>query len=433
MSGGMAAAVRCRLRVGWFCLLAGFGGFGLWAALAPLDQGVMLPARVEVAGMRQVISMPLSGMVSAVRVVEGQHVTRGALLLEVDRVGLEAKRDARRFEKFKVDVSAVRLGQELKAAAILHWSSALRREAQNILGGEELLNLQEALFHSHREQASQARDELDRQRAALVARLRGTEEGLKRKEQERTLLARQQASHARLMQRGFGSKFMLWESERALERLDGELAALRAEEVALGHEVARLAATMKRRDSDELVERQQALSEANSESVRLTELLTQLELDIKRSLVIAPVAGSIVGLEVGRSGAIVSQGETLMEIVPEGSDLIIAGELPVSLRDKVFTGAKVSLSFSSFHRHNTPKVSGRLEQIAADSQNHPRTGQPYYRVQARLDREAKEQLDGLPLTPGIPVELFVVTGERSLLSYLFKPLRDRMQTALTEP
>ena len=164
----------------------------------------------------------------------------------------------------------------------------------------------------------------------------------------------------------------------------------------------------------------------------IKEQRNQLQLQLKNTTLRAPIAGTIVGLKVFRAGKVVNAGDILMEIVPVDSPLVIQAQLPISLRDKVFINAPVDLSFVAFSQSTTPKVSGILTKIAADSLRDQYTGEYFYQLEAKLNDDAKQQLTGLKIEPGMPVQIFVKTGERSLMNYLLKPLYDRLNITFSE-
>ncbi|MNP27640.1 Type I secretion system membrane fusion protein PrsE [compost metagenome] len=131
-------------------------------------------------------------------------------------------------------------------------------------------------------------------------------------------------------------------------------------------------------------------------------------------------------------GAVVRAGDTLLEVVPQGTALEVEGRLPVNLVDKVAVQLPVDILFTAFNQSSTPRVAGEVALISADQLLDDKTGQPYYVLRSTVSEQALARLNGLVIRPGMPAELFVRTGERSLLNYLFKPLLDRAGTALTE-
>jgi protease secretion system membrane fusion protein len=129
---------------------------------------------------------------------------------------------------------------------------------------------------------------------------------------------------------------------------------------------------------------------------------------------------------------VVQSGFKLMELVPTDDALIVEGNLPVNLIDKVHKGLKVELIFSAFNTNTTPHIPGIITQVSADRTTDERTGQPFYKVKAKVAPEGVKMLAKLEIRPGMPVELFVKTGERTMMNYLLKPIFDRSHSAMTE-
>ncbi len=158
--------------------------------------------------------------------------------------------------------------------------------------------------------------------------------------------------------------------------------------------------------------------------------LASARFDLANSEVRAPVAGLVVGQEVFTEGGVIAPGQQLMEILPERQPLLVDARLPVEMVDKVRVGLPVELMFSAFNQSTTPRVEGEVTLVSADRLLDERSEAPYYRVRIRVGEEGVRRLAGLEIRPGMPVEAFVRSGERSLLNYLFKPLADRTHLAL---
>ena len=146
----------------------------------------------------------------------------------------------------------------------------------------------------------------------------------------------------------------------------------------------------------------------------------------------APVDGSVVGMNVFTQGGVVSSGFRMMDIVPTDDPLIIEGQVPVHLIDKVHSDLPVELIFPAFNQNKTPHIPGKVTQVSADRLVDEKTGQPYYKMKAMVTAEGKQLLKDHQVRAGMPVELFVKTGERTMMSYLLKPIFDRATTSLTE-
>jgi protease secretion system membrane fusion protein len=160
--------------------------------------------------------------------------------------------------------------------------------------------------------------------------------------------------------------------------------------------------------------------------------LAGLEYDLANVEVKAPVDGTVVGLAVFTRGGVVSPGFRMMDIVPKDDPLIVEGQVPVALIDKVHVGLPVVMIFAAFNQNQTPRIPGIVTQVDADRMVDEKTGQSFYKMKAQVAPKGQKLVSNLPVKPGMPVELFVQTGERTLLSYLFKPVLDRAHGALSE-
>lgn len=168
---------------------------------------------------------------------------------------------------------------------------------------------------------------------------------------------------------------------------------------------------------------------------RRTELIAQLpaaQFDLANTEVKSPVDGYVVGLSVFTNGGVIGPGAKMMEIAPLDPPLVVSGEMPVHLIDKVHTGLPVNMQFTAFNQNRTPHIPGLLTVVGNDRLIDDKTGAPYYKVQAMATESGMTLLGSLKVRPGMPVDIFIKTGERTLLSYLLKPLWDRAHSAMRE-
>lgn len=162
------------------------------------------------------------------------------------------------------------------------------------------------------------------------------------------------------------------------------------------------------------------------------ERMNASEFEVANTVVKAPAAGMVQGLSIFTRGGVVSAGAKLMEVVPLDEMLVIEGQVPTNLIDKVGVGLDVEIMFPAFNVATTPNIPGKVTVVSADRFVEERTGVPYYKVRAQVTPEGMNMLKGLQIRPGMPAELFVKTGERTLMSYMLKPMLDRMHTSLRE-
>ena len=164
----------------------------------------------------------------------------------------------------------------------------------------------------------------------------------------------------------------------------------------------------------------------------LRERIAGYQYDLSNAEVVAPVEGMVQGLAVFTRRGVVSPGMRLLDIVPMAEVLVIEGQAPPHLIDKIRVGLDVDMSFTAFNQNRTPHIPGKVAVVSPDRLVEERTGTPYYKIKAQVTPEGMAKLKGLEVRPGMPVDVFIKTGERSLMSYLLKPVVDRLQNALSQ-
>jgi protease secretion system membrane fusion protein len=174
------------------------------------------------------------------------------------------------------------------------------------------------------------------------------------------------------------------------------------------------------------------LSDVQREAEALANQLKGLDYDLTNAVVKAPVDGTVVGLSIFTLGGVIGPGFKMMDIVPSGDALDIEGQLPVHLIDKVHPDLPVELRFSAFNQNLTPHVPGVVTHVSADRLVDEKTGFPHYKIKVKIAPEGAEIISNLQVRPGMPVDLFVKTGERTMMNYILKPLLDHFKTSMTE-
>jgi protease secretion system membrane fusion protein len=221
-----------------------------------------------------------------------------------------------------------------------------------------------------------------------------------------------------------------------LERTHAQLTTAIAEDtstIAKGQrQVAELRLRRLQRQQEHQKDVRSQLADAQREADGLGNKLTGLDHDLQNVVVRAPVDGTVVGLNVFTNGGVVSPGHKMMDIVPADDPLVVDGKLPVHLVDKVHPDLPVNLIFSAFNQNVTPQIPGLITHVSADRMVDEKTGEPFYSVKAKVAPEGRTLVSSLNIRPGMPVDLFVKTGERTFMNYLLKPLLDHFQMAMRE-
>ncbi|MGE8392650.1 HlyD family type I secretion periplasmic adaptor subunit [Pseudomonas sp. BIGb0427] len=423
-------SARFYVRLGWLLTLVGFGGFITWATLAPLDQGIAVQGTVVVSGKRKAVQSLAGGVVSRILVSEGQLVKQGQPLFRLDQTQVQA------------DVQSLQAQYRLAWASLARWQSERDNLGAIIFPPQLASNPDPQLslvLESQRQLFSSRRDAQAREQAGLTASIDGAVAQLAGMRRARGDLQAQADSLREQLEnlkplaiQGYIPRNRLLEYQRQLSQVQRDLAQNSGDSARLEQGIVESRLNLQQRREEYQKEVRSQLAEAQLKSLTLEQQLTSAGFDLQHSEILAPADGIAVNLGVHTEGAVVRAGETLLEVVPQGTALEVEGRLPVNLVDKVAMQLPVDILFTAFNQSSTPRVSGEVALISADQLLDDKTGQPYYVLRSTVSEQALARLDGLVIKPGMPAELFVRTGERSMLNYLFKPLLDRAGTALTE-
>lgn len=415
-------------RLGWLLVLGGFAGFLGWAALAPLDKGVAVPGKVMVSGHRKTVQHPAGGIVERIEVRDGDVVNAGQVLLRLKETPLRGQMQSLRSQYLASLASEARLSAESEGLAVINFGPELLNDPE----AAGTLDLQRQLFKSRAQALATEQQGLRETIAGAEAQLRGTRDSQASKVQQRAALNEQLQGLRELARDGYIPRNRLLDSERLYSQIDGAIAEDYGRIGQLQRQVLELRLRIRQLGEDFQTDLRGQLAETRTRSDDLRNRLASAEFELANSLVRAPVSGVVVGLDVYTEGGVIKPGQALMDIVPQGEPLLVEARVPVQMVDKVHPGLPVELMFSAFNQSTTPRVAGEVTLVSADRQVDERTDEPYYTLRAQVSAAGVQQLYGVQIRPGMPVETFVKTGERSMLNYLFKPLMDRTHMALVE-
>ena len=422
---------RAHTRLGWWIVIAGVGGFVWWASYAPLDKGVPLSGTVTVATNKKAVQHLAGGTVEAILVKEGGQVKAGDVLVRMNSVQVKANADMARVQYFSARATEARLTAERDGQKSVVFPPKLA-ELGNDPRVKGTMALQEQLFSSRRLAIQSELAALDDSVAGLILQNQGLEESRDGKKQQLALLKEQLDGLRDLANEGYVPRNRLLEMERSFAQLNGAI----SEDISnIGRSLRQISEFKMRR-----MQRQQEyqkevrtqLSEIQKEADILANRLTGLDYDLANALVRSPADGTIVAMNVFTNGGVIAPGFRMMDIVPSDDPLVVDGQLPVHLIDKVHPDLKVDLLFTAFNQNITPHVPGIVTQVSADRLVEEKTGQPYYTIKVKVAPEGMKIVSKLQIRPGMPVDLFIKTGERTMMNYLLKPLLDHFKMAMTE-
>lgn len=417
------------LKYGLWLVLAGFGGLLLWAGMAPLDKGVGVSGRVIVADNRKAVQPVSSGRIASLTVRDGDRVQAGQVLATLDQTPAQAQRDNLITQLQEAFAGEARLLAERDDLNTIAFPAPTEQHSTIT---QQIQIAQQQLFISRRAALQQERAAIQAAIIGAKAQSQGSQALLASSQTQFQIISEQLRGLRPLAQEGYIARNRLLDVERQAAQLAGAIAQERNNQVQLQQQVVELEQKIQQRQNEYQKEVRAQLADTQRSIQDLTQRLKTAEYELQHTHIRAPASGTVVGLALHTEGGVVNSGQMLMEIVPEGQPLLIDAQLPIELVDRVNNGLPVELLFSAFNQSTTPRISGVVALIGADQLVEQQTGKPYYALRIHVDEQGKQQLAGLDVRPGMPVQAFIRTGERSLLNYLFKPLSDRLHLALTE-
>lgn len=419
------------MRIGLWALAAGFGGFLVWAALAPLDEGVVAPATVSIATSRKTVQHLSGGIVREVLVREGQQVREGQTLIRLDAAVARANHEASRQRYLGLRAVQSRLQAEQVGASTIQWHPDLLatqdpQVRQQMENQRQLLLSRQAALRAE----LQAIEEAIQGQQAMIQSYRAM---LESRRSQLALLQDEVKNTSGLVQEGYAPRNRLLE----LQRMSAELSASQAE---LHGNLMRAQQTISEQRQRAIVRQQeqrreveQQLADASREVTAEQEKLRAVENELARTEVKSPASGQVVGLAIHTVGGVIQPGQKLMDIVPRGEPLLLDAQVPPRFIDRVQEGLEVDIRFSAFAHSPQLVVQGRVNSISqdlvtAENPNIP----PFYLARVAVTPEGVRDLGARQMQPGMPAEVVFRTGERSMLTYLLGPLTKRIAASMKE-
>jgi HlyD family secretion protein len=408
-----------------------FGVFGVWAAVAKIDSAIIAPGVISVEGNRKVVQHLEGGIVEEIRVAEADVVKKGDVLLRLSDV--EAR------SNLEVVRTRLDLARIIEARLLAERSAAEEMSLPDHLAESERPSIR-AVIDDQLELFVDRRSLLQSRVEILDARISQTHEQIAGLEQQRDALERRLANYREMVDRMTeGSAQGLVQTNLVSQRQD-ELIQIEAD---LGRVISEIA-TAKTAISETELQRLQANQEyrerANSELEEIRSQISELQERMKvaqdvltRTEVVAPDSGTIQNVKVHTVGSVIRPGDVLMELVPEDERLVINARVAPIDADRVFPGMEAEVRFTAFKARLTPFVLGTVESVSNDviEPQNPQEA-PYFLARVHVADEDIEDDVQARLTAGMPADVVVTGGERSVLTYLSAPLMDAVRKSMTE-
>ncbi len=419
-------------RWGWWLLVLGLGGFLAWATLAPLDAAVTSSGSVVVSSSRKLVQPVSGGKVAAILARDGDQVVAGQVLLRLDSTQSRALLDIARGQWLVAMATQARLSAENQGLPAVDFPPALL-ELGNDARVAEVMELQTRLLESRRQTRSNEMQSLEATLRGLEYQAQGHEAARLAKESQSRMLREELRNQRTLADEGFFPRNRVSEQERLFAGIQGGAAEDSSSVGRTRQAIAEVRARIATRQQEFRKDIESQLSDIQRETSGLESRMRGLEFDLANTEVRAPVSGTVMGASVHTVGGVVSAGTALMELVPKDDPLRVEAQLPVHMVDKVRPGLPVHVLFSALNQASTPHIEGRVVQVSADALADSRQNTNYFKVVVEVTPQGMTQLQHQEIRAGMPAEVFIKTGERTFMSYLLKPLLDRMNRAFIEP
>lgn len=418
---------RREIRTGAAIAAAFFVVFLGWAAITPLDAGVNATGTIAVLGNRQTVQNKDGGIINALHVREGQHVQAGQVLIELAAPDLKASERALTSDYLTLLAQRSRLLAERAGQndfAPPPEFASLSGEDKVIAEG--VMRLQRSEMHARSGSVSAQQSVLGERAQQLVQQQSGYTQQRAALIEEQRLIGEELSGLKSIADKGFASMNRVRELERQQADLKGQQAQMESETARAGEGIGetRMQSLSVTRDRLEKIE-----SDLKDTQSKISETLPKLVAtreQLEHSTVRAPVTGQVVGLEVFTVGGVVQPGQKLMDIVPDGKELVIQAQLKPTDADDAYPGQKAQIRFLSIHNRAVPLFTGTVRTVSADSFTDEKTGRAYFRTEIVVpDAEMKKvrsAMGGGELRPGLPVDAVLKVRKRTALQYLVEPL-----------
>lgn len=426
-------SARKQVTIGVLGLLVLVGGFGTWAVMSNIAGAIIATGRIEVDRNRQIVQHLDGGVVEEILVDEGDTVEVGQTLLRLDSNLLRSQLTITEGQLFELMARRGRLEAERDGLDKITFDEELLEAAKSIPDVQELIEGQMRLFEATRESGAGEIEQLRKRASQIRSQIEGINAQQASLDIQLGLIQQELESQQTLLNRGLAQAGTVLTLQRNAANLDGTLGELKASEAEaegriteIDIQILQLATTRR----EEAITR---LRDLQFRELELAEQRRSLQERLSRLDITAPVSGVIYGMTVQTPRSVIRPADPVLYLIPQDRPLVIAARVEPVHVDQVFVGQEVTLRFSALDQRETPELFGRVVQVSADAFEDQASQISFYRAEVVLqDGEQARLPEGTVLIPGMPVETFIQTDERTPLAYLIKPLADYFTKAFRE-
>jgi HlyD family secretion protein len=423
-------SIRRHLLAGVLIVLLLGGGVGGWAATTELAGALIAEGQIVVDSNVKKVQHPTGGIVGKLFARDGDHVKAGEVLVRLDETVMRANLAIVTKGLDQLVARKARLEAERDGDSDITFPPELLKNSdddaeQAVVSERKLFELRRTARLGQKAQLTQRIEQLDQEVSGIEAQQAA-------KTQEMKLIQNELAGVRALYAKNLVQINRLTQLEREAARLEGERAQLVSQAAQSKGKISEIRLQIIQIDQDLSSEVAKELRDIDAKIGEYVERKVTAEDQLRRTEIRAPQTGTVFQSAVHTVGGVITAGEPIMLIVPDADKLEVEAKVRPQDIDQVRIGQAAVLRFSAFDSRTTPEINGTVTRVSADTTTDQRTGQNFYTVRIALPADAAKTLGNVKLLPGMPVEAFVQTGERTVNSYLMKPLQDQFMRAFRE-
>ena len=403
-----------------------------WGLMTTITGAVVTSGQLEVDQNRQIVQHADGGTVEEIRVTEGAFVQAGDVLMVLDGTLLQSELTIVETQFFEILARRGRLEAERDDGDTIEFPAELVEAAARSPELSDLMTGQERLFAARRETLTKQLDQLEKRKSQTVSLIEGIDSQREALKIQLRLIAEELSSQRELLNKGLAQVSRVLALEREEARLSGQVGELTANRAQSEGRITETEIEILRLSAARREEASTQLRDIGYRELELAERRRALHERMARLDIRAPVSGIVLGLRVTTPRAVIRAADPVMYIIPQDRPLIIATRVPTVHVDQVHSGQEAKVVFSAFSSRTTPEVFGTVTTVSPDVLVDEATQASYYRAEIQLNPGEMEKLGDVKLIPGMPVEAFIRTEERTPIQFLTKPFTDYFNRAFRE-
>jgi len=421
------------MTIGILALFILVGGFGAWAVKAQISGAIVASGKIEVDQNRQVVQHPDGGVVEEILVDEGDIAEEGDILIRLDSTLLASELHIIEGQLFEMMARRGRLEAERDSSAEITFDDELLEIAATNEDVLDQVNGQSRLFEARHVSLAKEVEQLGKRRNQITDQIIGIDAQMDAMDIQLDLIGQEKANQQSLLDKGLAQVARVLNLQREEARLSGSVGELKAQRAQAEGRITEIEIEIIKLGTQRREEAITRLRDLQFQELELAEQRRSLKERLSRLDIRAPVSGIVYGLQVFAKRSVIRPADPVLYLVPQDKPLVIMAQVEPIHIDEIYVNQEVTVRFSALDSRTTPELFGKVIQVSADAFQDENTAFSYYRAEIQLNEGEKTRLpEGTILIPGMPVEAYIQTTDRTPLAYLVKPLADYFAKAFRE-